>query len=125
METVKTIKDFDVKCNQIMQDESHIRFAGIINRAGRLIAGGFRKGVTPFIDDNHSKMLYMQMSLEWAMRQEYNDQLGPIKWIASRRENVVMVSIPLKQNLLLLSTDPISQVGNISKKARDTFEEYL
>ena len=67
----------------------------------------------------------MQMCLEWSMRKEFDDTLGPIKWIASRRENVVMVSIPISENLLLISTEPVSQVGSISKRARDMFREYL
>ncbi|WP_420544597.1 DUF6659 family protein [Nitrosopumilus sp.] len=125
MTTPKIVDIFSKKCDKILDDEPYIRFAGVINRYGRLIAGGFRKGVEPFIDDSKSKMVYMQMCLEWSMRKEFDDTLGPIKWIASRRENVVMVSIPISEHLLLISTEPVSQVGSISKRARETFREYL
>ena len=57
-------------------------------------------------------------------RKEFDDTLKPIKWIVLRRENVMMASIPTIDHLLM-STESVSQVDSISKRARDMFGEYL
>ena len=41
---------FSVKCAQLL-DESEIRFSGIVDKDGKLIAGGFKEGLTPYEGD--------------------------------------------------------------------------
>jgi len=38
------------KCNQLLS-ESEIRFAGIVDKNGQLISGGFKEGLIPYEDD--------------------------------------------------------------------------
>jgi len=45
-----TLKLFGEKCNHLLR-ESEIRFAGIVNKDGKLVAGGFKEGITPYEDD--------------------------------------------------------------------------
>ena len=124
LETAEDIEYFEKSCQKLLKLEK-IRFAGVVNKMGRLVAGGFKAGTKSFIDDKQSRILYMQMTLELTMRKEFDDTLGPIKWIASRRKNVMMISIPLNRHLLLLSTDPVAKVGDISKKAISIFKNYI
>jgi len=37
---------YDIRCKDLLDDDE-IRFAGIINEAGDLIYGGFKKGILP------------------------------------------------------------------------------
>ncbi len=41
---------FEQKCDRLLELDE-IRFAGLINKMGRLVAGGFKKGITPLEDD--------------------------------------------------------------------------
>jgi hypothetical protein len=122
--TSEEIEYLEKGCQKLLKEQK-IRFVGVINKMGRLVAGGFKAGTKSFIDDKQSRILYMQMSLELTMRKEFDDTLGPIKWIASRRENVMMLSIPLRRHLLLISTDTKAKVGQISKKAIDIFKKQI
>ena len=124
LETAEEIEIFEKGCLKLMK-EPKIRFAGIINKMGRLVAGGFKAGVKSYIDLEQKRILYAQMALEISMRKEFDDTLGPISWVASRRKNVMMVSIPLRNHLLLLSCDPQEKVGRISKKARSIFQIFI
>ena len=86
---------FQQKCDRLLQ-EDEIRFAGLINGMGRLVAGGFKKGVLPLEDDAERQKMYMELALRVSMRMEFDYSLGKVKYSASRREKSVMMSFPIK-----------------------------
>jgi len=45
---------YDQKCKKLL-DYDEIRFAGLINKMGRLVAGGFKPGISPLEDDAERK----------------------------------------------------------------------
>jgi len=96
---------FEQKCKKLLQ-EDEIRFAGIINKMGRLVAGGFKDGVLPLEDEEDRKKMYMELILRVSMRSEFDYSLGKVKYTASRRENAVVMSFPLDNNVLLVSAEP-------------------
>lgn len=75
----KQIQDLDVAC-QKLSEEGKVRHVGVINQLGHLVAGGFRKGITPLLEDEKVRMTYMQMQLDFKMRQELDEVLGPIDY---------------------------------------------
>jgi len=93
-----------MQCEKILS-ESEIRFAGIISEMGKLIAGGFKKGIIPLEDDCDRQHLYMELALGVANRKESDSSMGRVKYSASRREKVVMLSFPLKDCILMVVAD--------------------
>ena len=87
-----------------------------------MIAGGFKDGINPFETEEKRRMLYMQMVLEISMRKEFDSSLGPVNYIASRREKALMISMPLDSNLILISTQPNSSIEKIISKVIRVFE---
>ncbi|MGH1567388.1 MAG: hypothetical protein ACRBB5_08250 [Nitrosopumilus sp.] len=61
---VEKYVELEKRCSILLGDDQ-IRFAGVINKMGNLIAGGFRKDVKPFQNDAKQRMLYMQMVLSY------------------------------------------------------------
>ena len=120
--TVEDIKRLEKAC-EVLSLEDKIRHVGVINELGRLVAGGFRKGVSPLLSDEKIRMVYMQMQLDFNMRQELDDVLGPIDYIASRRQNQLIISVPLGENLVLISAEPDADDKKIIKKAEELFDE--
>jgi len=59
----------------------------------------------------------MQMALEIAMRKDFDDTLGKINYIATNRRNVVMISIPMNNHVVLISAKPTTTPEQIIKKA--------
>lgn len=97
---------FDNACSQICQVPG-IRFAAIINKKGRKIAGGFNTKVIPFEKDEHKiEMLFMENTLDLSMRSEFDDSLGNVQAVVAYRDNINMITIPYQDNLMLLSIDP-------------------
>ncbi|MDX1442092.1 MAG: DUF6659 family protein [Nitrosopumilaceae archaeon] len=115
------IFSYDYACYQIHKIEG-VRFAGIINNRGRKIAGGFRHDILPLEkDEKKLEMLFMELSLDLSMRQEFNESLGEIKGIVSYRDKVNIITIPFGKNFVLLSTEQIEPI-NIIQKTKEILE---
>ena len=109
-------------CNKLLSNDQ-VRFAGIVNKLGNLIAGGFKDGTNPFETDEKCRMMYMQMALEISMRREFDSSLGIVNYIASKRANALMISIPIDENLLLISAVSSASTDKIVDKALQIFSK--
>jgi len=106
---------FEQKCNLLLQ-EDEIRFAGFINSMGRLVAGGFKEGITPLEDEAERQKMYMELALRVSMRKDFDYSLGPVKYTASRRQKAVMISFPINSSVLLISTEPTVEIDKLANK---------
>ena len=106
---------YDQKCKKLL-DYDEIRFAGLINNMGRLVAGGFKAGISPLEDDAERNKMYMELALRVSMRKDFDYSLGPVKYAASRREKVVMLSFPMNSNVLLVSAEPNVDIDKTTNK---------
>ncbi|WP_237087609.1 DUF6659 family protein [Nitrosopumilus piranensis] len=122
MLSTKDIQKLDLACTELSKDEK-IRHVGVINELGHLVAGGFKKGVTALLTEERLRMLYMQMQLDFNMRQELDDLLGPIDYIASRRSKLLIISVPIGENLVLIAAEPDADDKKIIKHAEELFDD--
>lgn len=115
------IHELEKACQKLskMDKISHV---GVINPLGHLIAGGFKDKVDPLLNQEKVTMLYMQMQLDFNMRKELDEILGPIDYIASRRTKQLIISVPEKDNLVLIVADPDADDKQIIKKAEELFD---
>jgi len=97
--------DYEKLCKKVMELDPKIRFAGIINERGRLFAGGMREGFKSLEAKGDDEMLYMELVLRAKMRREFDKVLGPVKFAMSYREKVIIMSFPVNDDVLLLSTE--------------------
>lgn len=107
------------KCQRISEKllkEPKIRFAGFVDYMGNLIVGGFRKGVTPLKDESERKKIFMEVVLRVRTREEFDPNVGPVKYAASRREKVVMMTFPILGKILFVSIEPDVKIDTIAKK---------
>ena len=116
------IKKFDEACQKLLE-ENKIRHVGVINQLGNLVAGGFKKGLPSLLSDDKVRMVYMQMQLDFQMRQDLDDVLGPIDYIASRRKNQLIITVPIGKSLVLIAAEPDSDDKKIIKRAEELFDE--
>ncbi len=106
---------FEQKCSLLLQDDE-IRFAGVVGRMGKLVAGGFKEGIMPFVDDAELLKMCMELALRVSMRREFDYTLGQVKYSASRREKAVVMSFPINSNVLLVSIEPNVDIDKTAKK---------
>jgi len=108
---------FEQKCQNLLK-ESEIRFAGLINPMGNLVAGGMKEGLKPLEDDADMRKLYMELILRVSTRQEFDQTLGVVNYSASRREKAVVLSFPIGNKVLLISADANVGIDETAKKIK-------
>ncbi len=113
---------FDEKCNLLLK-ESEIRFAGIVDKDGKLIAGGFKEGLTPYEGDETKLQSFFDFVSKASIRKEFDESLGPINYLAARRDKAVLVSFPfpITHILLLISAEPTVNIESLAKKVVEIF----
>ena len=97
--------DYDNLCASAQKIDSKVRFAGVINSKGRLVAGGMISSKKRLGDRKRDEMLYMELALRVKMRSEFDDDLGKVKFSLSFREKLIVMSFPMKNDVLFVSMD--------------------
>ena len=112
----------ETSCEKIL-DIPKVRFVGVLNKMGRKIAGGFKSEVSSYLQDKENQMMYVQLTLEYLMRKDFDEQLGAIDYIASRRGKVTMISIPTKDYLILISAQRDVNVEDVINQVNIAFTD--
>lgn len=116
------LESYNHRCGKLLQDEN-IRFAGIIDESGNLISGGFKEGLTPLEDNEVRLKSFMEFISKITIRTDYDLSLGPINYLAARRDKVVLISFPfpISSILLLVSANPSVDIEQLARKVVDVF----
>ncbi len=107
-------------CDSLLE-EPGMRFAGVVNRMGRLVVGRFREGVKSHLDDKEDGMAYMEFAMEVFLRTEFDDKLGAVEYVLSKRKKINVISIPVGGHVVLVSTEPGADVEGIVGRAGAAF----
>ncbi len=108
--------DYENLCILVQKIDSKVRFAGVINSKGRLIAGGMAPSKKRLGDRKRDEMLYMELALRVKMRREFDDDLGQVKFSISFREKLIVMSFPMENDVLMVSMERKTQFEKISFK---------
>jgi len=115
--------DYDKLCDFAKKTDSKIRFAGVINSRGRLIAGGMITSKKALEDEKKDEMLFMELALRVKMRSEFDNELGKVKFSLSFREKLIVMSFPIKNDVLLVSMERKTQFEKIAFKILKSIEK--
>ena len=106
---------FKQKLDQIIS-EKEIRFAGLIDLKGDLVEGRFREDIVPFENDEEQQQIFRELALRISTRKKFDHSMGPVKYSASRREKLVMLSFPLENMILLITAEPNVNLDRLAYK---------
>lgn len=110
-----SVNDIQEKIKDILT-EPEIRFAGLIDSKGELVAGGFREGVIPFENDERRRQMFLQLAHRVANREGFDANLGRVKYSSSRREKVVMMSFPLGRHVIIIIAETSVNIDRLGWK---------
>jgi len=96
--------------------EKEIRFAGFVDLKGNLIESQFREGIIPFESDEEQRQIFRELALRISTRKKFDYSMGAVKYSASRREKLVMMSFPLKNSILLITAEPNVNIDRLAYK---------
>jgi hypothetical protein len=110
------IFDYTKICKSIMTVDPKIRFAGVINERGRLVAGGMKENVEPLESKKDDEMIFMELALRVKMRKEFDKQLGPVNFAMASRQRAIAMSFPLSEDILYVVSEPDTDYAALAKK---------
>ena len=119
-QVINEVDIFEQKCKKMLNEDG-IRFVGIINSMGRQIAGGYKQGITPLVDEEEHK-ISLEHALEVLLTKDLDDSLGSIDSIVTRRKKVTMITVPMEKFSLLISAERNSNAEIIVQKALNLFK---
>ena len=120
--TLGNVQIYDEKCKKLL-NENEIRFAGIIDDVGELISGGFKEGLTPLESDETKLKSFMEFVSKASIRKEFDQSLGPINYLAARRDKAVLISFPfpISKIVLLISAESSANIEDLATKVVEIF----
>jgi hypothetical protein len=100
---------YGLLCKQILAIDKTIRFAGVADRFGKIIAYQYREGLQPLLDTKNSERSIMQSAIRMSTRRTLEDKLGKTIYAFTMYEKVKRVTIPIDKNdqeeILMISFD--------------------
>ena len=102
-------------CKKLLK-EPEIRFVGFVDYMGNLILGNFRKGVTPLKKESERQKIFLEVALRVRTREDFDHDVGPVKYAASRRDKVVLITFPVRDKILFVSFEPDIEIDPTAKK---------
>ena len=99
--------NYDELSKQVLDLDSQVRFAGVANSKGEMIAGGHRENVEKILEGDNVKM-----SIHYALQKRdlYTNlayKIGSELSSITEYAIVTMISIPINSNdLFMISTEP-------------------
>ena len=98
--------DYEKLCQAVFALHDDIRYAGVIDDTGLLIAGGTREGIDSIVDQTNEELYLAQTVLRKSMRQRFDDTMGKARFAYVERENISLLTCYMNKNLLLITLEP-------------------
>jgi hypothetical protein len=110
----------DIKAEEfaknILSVDPKIRFAGLIERSGYLFAGGFREGFNHYLKRSNAELSLSQSAHIVYLRERFLTELGNLKYIVYYYDKVKLFSMPVKQHILVFSTESTASTEDVASK---------
>lgn len=109
------------KCNLLLAISPRIRYAGVMNRFGRTLAGGLRKGVVPLLKPDEARNEYFIEATRNQLRKNFERSIGRTEYTFTENEKVKILTLTNEDNFYYLTMDkdtPAAEVVQIIESAK-------
>ncbi len=103
MATTKSLLEIIEK---IVNLDSHMRFAAIIDIKGNIVEGIMKEGKTSLESQKQEEYFCSQVADRRKMRQEFDKPLGKVRYVHVEREKVTQIVIYTKRKTLFVTIEP-------------------
>lgn len=94
-------------CSLVMNADSRVRFAGVLDKNGRLVEGGMKENTPSLLPKGKDDLLFLRTVSQLKELQGFRGSLGDVSHIFIRMEKVSLLAISLKGGrTLLVSIEP-------------------
>jgi len=114
--------DFDKLCKQVFALNDGIRYAGVLDGTGALVAGGMRTGIDSIVTETDEELFLTQTALRKSMRERFDIAMGRARFAYVERENISILTVYMEEKILLVTLEPNVESHTAMDIADDTLE---
>jgi hypothetical protein len=103
------------ECINILAVSPRIRYAGIINKFGRTMAGGLRKGVVPLLKPNEARDEHFIEATRNQLRKNFESSIGQEEYTLTENEKVKIVTFSSKEHFYYITMDKETPTNEVIK----------
>jgi hypothetical protein len=90
----------------VLSLDSHIRFAGVMEKSGHLYASVRREGAEEYLKGRNPEISLAQSVYIVDLRKMFTQELGGLRSVVYVYDKVKLISMPVKEHVLVISTEP-------------------
>jgi hypothetical protein len=111
---IVTYMDYKTLCNDILNLDPKVRYAGICDDTGEIKYGGQREGIKNLLSPEETKKSNLQALARWGLRNALSPKTGKGKYAMAEYEKLKRITVPLEgDHLLLVTTEADADHGKI------------
>jgi len=92
-------------CRDILALSPKIRYAGILNKFGRTLAGQLRKGVVPLLKPDESRNEHFIEATRDRLRKDFEASIGNTEYTFTENEKVKILTLSNDTNFFYITFD--------------------
>jgi hypothetical protein len=108
------------KCNNILAISPRIRYAGIMNKFGRTLAGGLRKGVVPLLKPDEARNEHFIEATRNQFRRNFEKSIGREEYTLTENEKVKILTLSSEDHFYYVTLDKETPINEVIKIIEDT-----
>ena len=116
--------DFTKLCKKVFSLNEDIRYAGVIDDFGALVAGGMRKGTDSITDQTNEELYLAQTALRKSMRHRFDESLGRARFAYVEREKISILTFYMDGHTLVVTLEPNVDSHTVMDIAEDTLDLF-
>jgi uncharacterized protein DUF6659 len=104
--------------NRLLTINPSLRFSGLVEKSGHLCASVIREGINEHLKGRNPEISYSQSAYIIELRKIFENELGSLKSVIYIYDKVVMFSIPIKNHIVVFSTDRNVNIETVFEQAQ-------
>lgn len=98
-------KDFEKVCDTIATISPFIRFVGVIDESGELLAYKRRAEMIPLLNEKNTQYQFSHIAMKTDLEGFFDKNLGEIEFVWEERKKVQTISFAVKKQRVWMSID--------------------
>lgn len=107
------------ECSNILAVSPRIRYAGIINKFGRTLAGGLRKGVVPLLKPDEARNEHFIEATRNQLRKNFEKSIGQEVYTLTENEKVKIITMSSEEYFYYVTMDKETSTNEVMKIIND------
>ena len=103
------------ECRNILALSPRIRYAGIINKFGRTLAGGLRKGVVPLLNPDEARNEHFIEATRNQLRKNFEKSIGREDYTLTENEKVKILTLSGQEHFYYVTMDKETPTNEVMK----------